>query len=302
MQETVLSTVVLPVAVFVVMILMGMTLSVDDFRRLLVRPRSVIVGLVCQVLLLPALAFACAFAFSLDPLYAVSLILVAAAPGGATSNLIVHAVDADRALSVSLTAVSNGFAWLTMPLELGLAYAVFGFGAAAGVSFPVASTMLQVAILSVLPVAIGMAVRARRPAFAERSRPAGKVIAMAFLVVVVAGLVIQNWSVLVSDGPRFAGSFVVLNLLGLVLGYGLSRLVALGRSQALTIAVETGIQNSALAITVAITVLGIPAMAVIPGLYGVWMIITGFAFALWMSRGRRARPTVADATAEPGGP
>ncbi len=300
MQETVLSTVVLPVAVFVVMVLMGMTLSVADFRRLLVAPRPILVGLVCQVLLLPALAFGCAFAFRLDPLYAVSLILIAAAPGGATSNLIVHAVDADRALSVSLTAISNGLAWVTMPLGLGLAYRVFGLGGTS-VDVPIAETMLQVAILSVVPVAIGIGIRAWRPAFADRSRQAGKVIAMAFLLVVVAGLVIQNWTVLVTDGPKFAASFVTLNLVGLLVGYGLSRLVALGRPQALTIAVETGIQNSALAITVAITVLGIPEMAVIPGLYGIWMIITGFAFAFWMSRGRRDRPRFADAATQQAG-
>ncbi|MBL8091518.1 MAG: hypothetical protein JNJ43_14375, partial [Anaerolineales bacterium] len=107
MEQSVLSSVVLPLAIVLIMVALGMTLTIADFRRVLAQPKQVSIGLLCQLVLLPVLGFIVAGIFALPAVYAISIILLAAAPGGATSNLIVHAADGDRALSVTLTAISN---------------------------------------------------------------------------------------------------------------------------------------------------------------------------------------------------
>ncbi|MCL4268904.1 MAG: bile acid:sodium symporter family protein [Anaerolineales bacterium] len=295
MQESVLSNVVLPLAIVIIMVALGMTLTTADFRRVFTQRKQVLIGLLCQLVLLPILGFIVAGVFALPAVYAISIILLAAAPGGATSNLIVHAADGDRALSVTLTAISNMLAWFTIPFLLGIAYTTYGSGTL-DIDFPVVDTMIQVAVLTVIPVIIGMAVRNWRPEFAEKTKRFSRIFATIFLFLVILALVIQNWDVIVNDGPRFAPAFIVLNVAALVIGYIVPKLVKIDEVQTVTIAIETGIQNSTVAITVALTILNNNEMAVIPGLYAIWMYVTGFALAFLMAR-RNASNTVESVTA-----
>jgi len=290
MEQSVLSSVVLPLAIVLIMVALGMTLTIADFRRVLAQPKQVSIGLLCQLVLLPVLGFIVAGIFALPAVYAISIILLAAAPGGATSNLIVHAADGDRALSVTLTAISNMLAWFTIPFLLGIAYTTYGSGAL-DIDFPVASTMIQVAVLTVIPVIIGMAIRNWKPDFAERSKRFTRIFATVFLFLVILALVIQNWDVIINDGPRFAPAFILLNVVALAVGYFVSKAARINDVQSVTIAIETGIQNSTVAITVALTILNNNEMAVIPGLYAIWMYVTGFGLAYWLTR----RKTSADA-------
>jgi bile acid:Na+ symporter, BASS family len=284
MQESVLSNVVLPLAIVIIMVTLGMTLTLADFKRVLTQPKQVTVGLLCQLVLLPILGFTVASTFDLAPVYAISIVLLAASPGGATSNLIVHAADGDRALSITLTAISNMLAWLTIPFLLGIAYPMFGSGTL-DITFPVADTMIQVAALTVVPVLIGMGIRRWKTEFAENSKRFSRIFATVFLFLVILALVIQNWDVIVNDGPRFAPAFILLNVAALAVGYFAARLAGIDRVQTATIAIETGIQNSTVAITVALTILNNNEMAVVPGLYAIWMYVTGFALAYWLARG-----------------
>lgn len=288
MEESVISTVVLPLAIMLIMVSMGMSLTVDDFRRVLTEPKQVGIGLFCQVVLLPVLGFVVVAVFQLEPIYAIGLILLAAAPGGSTSNLIVHAADGDRALSVTLTALSNSIVWLTMPFILNIAAGMFGEGVQM-TSFPIVDTMVQVALLSVVPVLIGMGIRRVNVGFAEKTEGISKIVSAAFLFVIILALVAQNWETIVTDGPRFAPAFITLNLAGLAVGYFVSRAARIDHVQAATISIEVGIQNGTLAITIAFTVLGNGEYAVIPGLYSIWMYVSGFAVAYWLARGAASR-------------
>lgn len=287
MQESVLSNVVLPLAIIIIMVALGMNLTIADFKRVATQPRQVAIGLLCQLILLPLLGFAVAGAFSLAPVYAISIVLLAASPGGATSNLIVHAADGDRALSVTLTAISNMLAWFTIPFLLGIAYTTYGSGAL-DIDFPVASTMIQVAVLTIIPVIVGMAIRSWKPAFAERTKRFSRIFATVFLFLVILALIIQNWDVIVNDGPRFAPAFITLNVAALAVGFIVARLAGINAVQTGTIAIETGIQNSTVAITVALTILNNNEMAIVPGLYAIWMYVSGFALAFWMARNVQA--------------
>ena len=283
MQESVISNVILPLAIAIIMITLGMTLTVADFKRIVTYPKPVFVGLVCQMVLLPLLGFGVAAIFALPAIYAISLILLAVSPDGATSNLIIHAGDGDRALGITLTAITNMLAWLTIPFGLGIAYSVYGTGAL-DIDFPIADTMLQVAVITLIPTLVGMGIRQWKPEFAENSKRWSKTFATAFLFLVILALIVQNWDVIVRDGPRFAPAFIVLNIASLIVGYFVSRFAGINYIQSMTIAIETGLQNSTVSITVAITLLNNNEMAVIPGLYAIWMYVTGFALAFWMAR------------------
>lgn len=288
MEGGIVAEVVLPLAIFLIMVSLGMALVPDDFKRVLSAPKQVGIGLLCQLVLLPLLGFGIAGLFPLEAVFAVSIVLLCAAPGGTTSNLVVHAADVDRALSVTLTALSNSVVWLTMPFLLDLGFRTFG-DQGVTIDFPVGEVMLQVAALTIVPVIIGMAIRNRAPDWAERAADRSKVLAGGFLAVVIVVLVIQEWDLVVSDGPRFAPAFIALNAAALAVGYGVARLARIDGDQALTISIETGLQNSTLAITIAISVLDDGQLAIIPGLYGVWMLATGFGFALFMARRTAAR-------------
>ncbi|HNQ95175.1 MAG TPA: bile acid:sodium symporter family protein [Anaerolineales bacterium] len=283
MQESVISTVILPLAIFIIMVTLGMTLTVADFRRIVTQPKPVFIGLFCQMILLPLLGFAVAGVFGLTAVYAISLILLAVSPDGATSNLIIHAGDGDRALGITLTAITNMLAFLTIPFGLGIAYSMYGTGAL-DIDFPVADTMIQVAVITVIPTLLGMWIRVWKPEFAENSKRWSKTFATVFLFLVIIALIIQNWDVIVRDGPRFAPAFIVLNILSLIVGYFVPKLLGIDYVQSMTIAIETGLQNSTVSITVALTLLNNNDMAIIPGLYAIWMYVTGFALAFWMAR------------------
>lgn len=283
MQESIIQSVVLPLAIFIIMVTLGMTLTVADFRRIVIYPKPVFIGLFCQMVLLPVLGFAVAGIFGLTAVYAISLILLAVSPDGATSNLIIHAGDGDRALGITLTAITNMLAFLTIPFGLRIAYSIYGTGEL-DIDFPVLNTMIQIAVITLIPTLIGMGIRQWQPAFAENSKRWSKIFATAFLFLVIVALVIQNWDVIVRDGPRFAPAFVVLNILSLIVGYFVPKLAGINYVQSMTIAIETGLQNSTISITVAMTLLNNNEMAIIPGLYAIWMYVTGFALAFWMAR------------------
>ncbi len=283
MQESIISSVILPLAIAIIMVTLGMTLTVADFRRIFTQPKPIFIGLFCQMVLLPLLGFAVAGIFTLPAIYAISLVLLAVSPDGATSNLIIHAGDGDRALGITLTAITNMLAFLTIPFGLSIAYSLYGSGAL-DIDFPVVDTMIQVAVITLIPTLIGMGIRQWKPEFAENSKRWSKTFATVFLFLVILALIIQNWDVIVRDGPRFAPAFIVLNIVSLIVGYFVPRLLKVDFIQSMTIAIETGLQNSTVSITVAITLLNNNDMAIIPGLYAIWMYVTGFALAFWMSR------------------
>ncbi|WP_420627635.1 bile acid:sodium symporter family protein [Candidatus Leptofilum sp.] len=292
MEANVVSEVILPLAIFIIMVTLGMTLTVADFRRVLSEPKQIGVGLLCQIMLLPLVGFIIVYLFPLEPIFALSIILLAASPGGTTSNLIVHAAEADRALSVSLTAISSSLVWLTLPFLMDIAFRTVG-DSTQSITFPIGEVMIQVAGLTLVPVIVGMLIRRYRPEFCERVKNGSKIFSGLFLLLIIIVLVIQNWDTILTDGPRFALAFIVLNIAALLIGYGLSKLVGINKLQSITIAIEMGLQNSTIAITVALSIFGSGDMAIIPGLYGMWMLLTGFAFAFWMTHNRTEPSAVA---------
>ena len=284
MADGPLADVLLPLAIVLIMVAMGMTLTTGDFVRLRAQARAVVTGVVCQVLVLPLLGFGFAWLFDLDTVFAIGMVLLASSPGGSTSNLIVHVTNLDRPLSLALTAISNVFVFVTMPVSLQLAQEAFG-ELDGDVAVPVGDLVVQIAALTVIPIAIGMGVRAKAPAVAMRWEEPGKRLASAVFGIIVVALVVQNWDVIVDDAPDFAPAFIAMNLAAMGLGWGVARTVGLTGRESATIGLEVGVQNGTLAIAVALSVFDNDDLALVPGLYGLWMLFTGFGFA-WLARNR----------------
>lgn len=301
MQSSIITTLFLPIALAVIMLGMGMSLDAADFRRVGQQPRAALVGLAGQLLVLPAVGFLLASVLPFShPAFAVGLVILAASPGGATSNLFTFLARGDVPLSISLTAVSSIVAVVTMPLLVNLGLATFMDDAAA-VRLPLLETVLQIIAITLVPVAIGMWLRKRFPAAAARSEPPVRVLSGILLAIVVVGALVRERAIVIDGFVETGPASLALNLGTMAIGWGMATLARLGRPQRVTIALEVGIQNGTLAIAVASSplMLNSPEMALTPAIYSLIMFATAGAFAAVASRGARGATTrrASDATA-----
>jgi BASS family bile acid:Na+ symporter len=168
---------------------MGLSLQTVHFRQIIIAPKPVFTGLAMQIIALPLIAGVIAWILNLPPALAVGLVLIAACPGGPTSNLITHLARGDSALSISLTALSSLVIIVTLPLVVNYASLIF-MEAGQQVALPVVKTILQILIITVIPVAIGMLLRARFTALADRADKPVKVLSALFLALVIAGILV----------------------------------------------------------------------------------------------------------------
>lgn len=282
MQSTLITAVFLPFAVGVIMLGLGLSLTPADFRRVFVYPRAVLVGLVCQTILLPAICFGLAKAFGLSPELAVGLMLLAASPGGASANLFSHLARGDVALNITLTAINSILSLITLPLLIGLSLAAF---MDQDKTIPVQTgKILQVVGVVIIPAAIGMAIRNSKPAFAERLDRPVRILSAALLAILVIAALIQQRATLGGAIVAIGGAALAFNLLSLLVGYYVPRLVGLDRRQAIACGMEIGIHNAALAMAIADKVLENQTMVIPPAIYGVLMFFTAAAFSVIVSK------------------
>jgi len=279
-----LLTFFLPAALGIIMLGLGLSLSLADFARVAKFPKPVLIGLACQLLLLPLACFFLAKLFGLAPALAVGLMLLAASPGGTTANLYSHLAHGDVALNITLTAVNSVIAILTMPLIVNLSLAYF---MSADQAIPLQfAQVVQVFALVLGPVAIGMWLRSRFPGFAERMQKPVKIISALFLLLIILLAVAKDWRTFVDYAPAVGGAALAFNLLSMAVGYCVPRLLKLNLRQAIAIAMEIGIHNGTLAIALALSpaLLNNPTMAIPAAIYSLIMFITAALFGLWVNR------------------
>ncbi|HEX4976801.1 MAG TPA: bile acid:sodium symporter family protein [Nocardioides sp.] len=273
-MDSALTTVLLPLALAVVMLGLGLSLTVDDFRRVGRAPRAVVVALACQLLLLPVLCFGLVLAFGLSPLLAVGMMLLAASPGGTTANLFSHLYGGDVALNITLTALNSVIAVATLPVVTNLAFAYFEPDNGNGAVGLQLDKTLQVFAIVLVPVAIGMLVRNRAPAFAARMDRPVRLLSVVVLAAVIAGTIVAERE----NVAEYFGSVGLVSLVfclaSLGIGYGVPRLLDVGHRQALASSMEVGIHNSTLAIAIAVSVLGEVTLAVPAAVYAIVMFPT----------------------------
>lgn len=285
MQASLITTLLLPMALGVIMFGLGLHLKVADFLRVVQMPRAVIVGLGAQMLILPPIAFLLCLAFELPPLLAVGLMLLAVSPGGATANVFSHLARGDVALNITLTALNSALVLITLPLVVQWSMAFF-LGSAGYVPPPV-QKIVEVAAIILLPVSFGMAVRAHRPAIADRLERIVQPLSLLILLALIFFTVVKEWTLIRQNALGIGTVCLLLNLASLGVGYGVARLAKLAPRQAVAIAFEVGVHNSTLAIFIALSVLESPAMSIPAALYSLIMYFTAGALA-WQFRRRQS--------------
>lgn len=271
---------------FVMMLGLGMTLRIDDFRRLASAPRAVALGLVGQLLLLPAVAFALALALELTPPIAIGLVLIAACPGGVTSNVFSWLARGEVALSLSLTAASSMVSFLTVPLLVSLALSTWD-GANTRVELPLGETLRTIFASTALPVLLGMGANAAHPDLAERLHRPLIGVSSAVLVLLIVGLGFSTWGSerdIAALAARSAPAVTLLIASTATFGFVTARALGLGPATARTLALEIGVQNFNLALVVALGLLGDVRYAGAGLIY--LPVMLGFAGAV-VARGRR---------------
>jgi BASS family bile acid:Na+ symporter len=282
-QAAFINAEVIPWVLRLVMIGLGLSLSVADFRRVVLFPKAATIGLFGQLVGMPLTAFALALIFQPPPFIAVGLIILAACPSGITSNAYSFAARADVPLCVTLSAVTSVITVFSIPFLINLALQTFGDEGQIG-SLPVLPMLIGLISYTLLPLIIGMIIRARFTSFAERAvEPIRRSVLWLMAAVLILGIISSYQQLL--DHVATAGALVIaLNLATMALGFGLARAFALRMTQAVTITFEVGVQNLALSFAITFNMLGRPDLAVAGLLYAVVMPATALAF---VSIGRR---------------
>lgn len=279
----------LPLALAIIMLSLGLGLTLADFARVLASPRAFVIGLVSQVVAIPAVAFVLASFSGLPPELAVGIMVLALCPGGVTSNVLTRFAGGDLALSISLTGLVSLLSVLTVP-----ALAAFFADHFMGLNAPeIDVTALGIAMfaMTAVPVAAGMAIRRFAPGFSSRAEGPLASLALILFVLIVLGAVVLNWDLLMANLSRLGPVLVLLNVILLAAGLLLARIGGLSRRQGTAIAIETGIQNSTLGITVGSLIVeqssGLPPFSLPSGVYGLTMYAVALPFILWRRAGMR---------------
>lgn len=283
MQSSILTEVFLPLALAIIMLGMGLSLVVDDFKRILFYPKAISVGIINQIILLPLAAFVVIALLGIEAELAVGLVILAACPGGPTSNLISHLAKGDIALSISLTVVSSLITVFTIPFLVNYAIVEFIPGGEQQV-LPVFKTIISVLLITLIPVAIGMLIRKRWPNLALKLDHPVKILSAVFLFIIIAGALFKEKENIGSFFILIGPAALLLNLITMAVGFGTSRLTNHSIKQSLTIAIESGIQNGTLGIAIATTLLNNAAMSIPAAIYSLLMFVTSIGIIWWGNR------------------
>jgi len=268
------STMFLAASLIIIMLGMGLSLVADDFKRIIIYPKAIFVGLVNQIILLPLIGFAIAISFPLTPEIAIGLMILAACPGGPTSNLITHLAKGDTALSVTLTALSSFITLLTIPFIINFALTHF-LDAGQMIQLDVVETITRIFIIIIIPIIIGMIIRRYREKFALRmANPVRKASGIVIALVII-GILIKERENIVSYFQQAGIVALVLNVATMLVGYYSAKLFKIKDRRAISISIESGIQNGTLAMSIAIVLLGSTELAITPAIYSLLMFFTG---------------------------
>lgn len=281
MQESLAINVGLPMALVVIMLGLGLSLRLSDFTAVVAKPKALIVGLLCQVVLLPALCFVLVRVSNLPPSMAVGMMLLAASPAGSTGALFTHLARGDVALSLTFAAVTSVLAMVSLPLIANLSLAAFaGSGRAVHLN---AMQVMQIFAIALVPAMAGALIRSRRPQLAGSLDRPVKLLASLFLALVIVFALISHRDMLLEWGAAIGLTVAAFSIASLTIGYGLPRLVGVSYRQAVALAMGIAIHNAALVITIALSefMLDDPQMAIPAGLYGVAAYVACAAF-LWL--------------------
>ena len=280
MEADIITRLILPLSLFIIMFGMGLATKLIDFQRVFKEPKAVSIGIACQMLLLPLLAGIIILLFGLTAELAVGLVILSLCPGGVTSNMLSYLSKGDVALSISLTALVSVITPFSIPILTSVAMGFF-MEESKQFSIPVLKTIIQLTVITILPVALGMIVHNKFPAFSNKAQKPIKIFSIVFLFLIIAILMVKNWSDMAGFFVQTGLASFSLNVLSIVAGYLVAKSMRLEKAQSISISIEVGIQNGTLALVVAGTLIGNSIMTIPAVTYSLLMFITGGVFG-WL--------------------
>ena len=270
-------TKIAPIALALIMLGLGMGLTVRDFLRVINNPKDFIVGLICQLILLPIIAYILIITLRTPVELALGVMIIAAAPGGVTSNILTAFARGDVALSISLTAVISLLSVVTIPLIVAFSYAhIMKENAVGHVS--VASTAISVFAIVAVPVMAGLITRHLAPKLAVRLEPSMRRVSAVLFVLVLLGAIYQERGNVVAYFTQAGSVTLVLNVLMMLLAYLVASLFASGTKQKIAISIECGLQNGTLAIAVSTLLFGGGLIVIPAATYSLIMFVTALLY------------------------
>ena len=272
---TIITQIFLPVSLAIIMFGMGLTLIANDFGRLFIYPKEVLIGLFNQLIFLPLIGFLIILLFDLNSSMAIGIMILSLCPGGPTSNLITQVARGNIGLSVTLTALASLITVFTIPIILSESISYFTGETDVIIELPVVQTMLQILLITVIPVSIGMVIRKKNEAFALRMERPMRIASTVLFIIIFLLVMIANKDLIVQAMKEVGLATLLLNLSTMAFGYFTAKIFGIKGKSQISITIESGIQNGTLAFVIATTILNNVEMGLPTGAYSIWMFITG---------------------------
>jgi BASS family bile acid:Na+ symporter len=281
MNQDIVLAIALPVTLFCIMFSMGCNLTPTNFKTVLQIPKTMLIGIISQMLLLPILAFILLYPLKLPPEIFVGFMILALSPGGATSNMFAYLAGGNLALSIALTAIISIVTPFTIPLIAGWIIAS-QLDSSINIQLPFLPTLAKLLVVTLIPVILGMLLRHFKLNFCNRYEFWLTRIPLIMLLLVIGGIIQQNWHNMPYFIMQTGLPALLLATLALILGYFFAKILQQNETDSRTIAIETSIQNGGVAILVTGTILQNNTMTIAPVMYGILMLIPIFIYLFWL--------------------
>ena len=273
----------LPLSLVFIMFTLGLGLTPNDFVNLLRKPKAFFVGIINQMILLPITAFIIVSLMGITKEIAVGMMILASCPGGVTSNMITKLAKGDTALSISYTAVISVLTIITLPIITG-----FSMGHFMGAEAPpmnLVSLGLTMFLITALPVGIGLIVRSKNRTFVDSFEITATKISTILFIIIIIGALLSEWNTFINNLTALGPAIILLMVVMITIGYNSSNWLKMNGPQAVTVAIESGIQNATVGITIGNLIInpetGLSILSIPSGVYGILMYFICLPFVFW---------------------
>ncbi len=276
----------LPLSLIFIMFTLGLGLTLNDFMNLIRMPKAFIVGIMNQMLLLPITAFIIVSLMGLTKEMAVGMMILASCPGGVTSNMITKLAKGDTALSISYTAVISILTIITLPIITG--FSMNHFMGAESPPLDLLSLGLTMFLITALPVGIGLLVRSKNKNFADSFEIIATKISTILFIIIILGALASEWNTFINNIIKLGPAIFFLMIIMIIIGFKSSQWFKMSNQQAVTVSIESGIQNATVGITIGNLIInpetGLSVLSIPSGVYGILMYFICLPFIFWFLR------------------
>ena len=275
--------IILPLSLVFIMFTLGIGLTIEDFKNILREPKAFGLGIINQMILLPIVAFFIVSIIKLPNEMAVGMMILACCPGGVTSNIITKLAKGDTALSISYTAVVSITSVITLPLIVGFSMQHFLESNAPTIN--ILSLGLTMFLITTMPVTIGLYINTKYHNITVPFRPITNKISTALFIIIVIGALASEWDLFIKNLNTLAPAIITLIIIMLFIGYNSALWFGISKKKAITISIESGIQNATVGITIGGLILnqgtGLSILSLPSGVYGILMYLVCLPFVFW---------------------